>query len=380
MKSRRTTGILTSGTLLGLAGMLGFGLIGDVARFWANWIVWFIFILTIALGCLFIVGLEHVIGAKWSVPIRRVPERLASLLLLITPALLVALLSLPHLYPWANPKLTDPLMSAKAAWLNVPFFIIRVLVCLALWLIAYRIFVRGSLLQDASKDPRFNVRARRLAPLLMIMLGITITMIAFDWISSLEPAWYSDILGVYVFAGTFLAGLSATTLLLLFLMARNRLPGVRSDHVHNLGGFMFAFTVFWSYIGFSQFMLMWYANLPEEVFWYKERLDGLWLPLLLVIAVLHFLLPFLLLIPREAKSNPRRLAVASLSMLAGHLLDLYWLVLPALGRNLRFSLVELSFAIFFISIALLSIRRSIGKHEDMPVGDPFLKEGLEFHL
>ena len=160
-----TTGILTLGALLGLAGILGFGLAGDVARFWANWIVWLLFILTIALGCLFIVGLEHVIGAKWSVPIRRVPERLSSLLLLITPALLVALLSLRHLYPWANPKLADPLIAAKAAWLNMPFFIIRVLICLTLWLIAYRIYVRGSLQQDRSKDPRFNVRARRLAPL-----------------------------------------------------------------------------------------------------------------------------------------------------------------------------------------------------------------------
>jgi hypothetical protein len=380
MNSRSTTGILISGALLGLAGMLGFGLTNDVTRFWANWIVWLLFILTIALGCLFIVGLEHVIGAKWSVPIRRVPERLAGLLLLITPVLLVALLSLRHLYPWANPKLADPLIATKSAWLNMPFFIIRVLICLALWLIAYRIYVNGSLRQDQSKDPRFNVCARRLAPMLMIILGITITVIAFDWISSLEPAWYSDIIGVYVFAGTFLAGLSASTLLLLYLMARNRLFGVRSGHVHNLGGFMFAFTVFWSYIGFSQFMLMWYANLPEEVFWYKERLNGLWLPILIVMALLHFLVPFLLLIPREAKSNPLRLAAASLSILVAHWLDLYWLVMPARGGNPRFGLLELSFALFFLCMALLWIRQSLNRNEDMPVGDPFLKEGLEFRL
>jgi hypothetical protein len=380
MNSRKTTGILTLIALAGLAVMLGFGLVNNVARFWANWIVWLLFILTIALGCLFIVGLEHVISAKWSVPIRRVPERLASLLLLITPFVLVAFFSLRHLYPWTNLKLAGPLIAAKAAWLNMPFFILRVLICLALWLISYKIFVSGSMQQDQNKDPRFNVRARRLAPLFMIMLGITITLVAFDWISSLEPAWYSDILGVYVFAGTFLSGLAACTLLLLYLMARNRLPGVRFDHVHNLGGFMFAFTVFWSYIGFSQFMLMWYANLPEEVFWYKERIDGLWLPLLLVMAVLHFLLPFLLLIPREAKRSPGRLAIASVSMLAAHWLDLYWMIMPARGGNPRFGLLELSFAIFFISIALLWIRGSISKNEDMPVGDPFLKEGLEFRL
>jgi uncharacterized membrane protein len=143
---------------------------------------------------------------------------------------------------------------------------------------------------------------------------------------------------------------------------------------------MFAFTVFWSYIGFAQFMLMWYANLPEEVFWYKERMDGLWLPVFIAIAVLHFLVPFLLLIPREAKSNPRRLVTASLSMLVAHWLDLYWLIMPARGGNPRFGLLELSFALFFLCQALLWIRRSISKNEDMPVGDPFLKEGLEFRL
>ena len=139
----------------------------------------------------------------------------------------------------------------------------------------------------------------------MAIFGITITLVAFDWISSLEPEWYSDIFGVYIFAGTFLAGLAATTLAVLYLKSRGRLPAVGPDHMYNLGGFLFAFTVFWSYIGFAQYMLMWYANMPEEVFWYKDRLQGAWGPLLLALAVLHFLVPFFMLIPREAKSNPK---------------------------------------------------------------------------
>lgn len=284
---------LTLAALLGLAGVVAASLFSGWERFWANWILWFLFLLTIGLGSLFLVALEHVVGAKWSIPLRRVPERLSSLALLMGPASLIALLSLRFLYPWTNPEAAlDPVLAGKAVWLNVPFFSFRVVLCAGLWLLAYRIMVSGSLKQDLSQDPGFNLRARRFAPLFMIIFGITITVVAFDWISSLEPTWYSDIFGVYLFAGTFLAGLAATTLALLYVKSRGRLQEVGPDHMYNLGGFLFAFTVFWSYIGFAQYMLMWYANLPEEVFWYKERLEGGWGTILLVLAAFHFLVPF----------------------------------------------------------------------------------------
>jgi hypothetical protein len=290
-------------------------------------------------------------------------------------------LSLPELYPWTSPEnLKDPIIAGKAVWLNVPFFAARVVACLGLWLLAHRIFVGGSLRQDVDGNPRFTLRARRFAPVFMAIFGITITILAFDWISSLEPAWYSDIFGVYVFAGTFLAGLAATTLALLYLMARGKLPGIGPDHIYNLGGFLFAFTVFWSYIGFAQYMLMWYANLPEEVFWYQERFDGLWGALVLVLVALHFVVPFFILIPRAAKSDPRRLIWVATFMLLAHWLDLYWLIFPVLRKGPVFSWPELSFGLFFVSAGLLWIRRAMSRGADMPVRDPFLREGLEFRL
>jgi hypothetical protein len=373
--------ILEGVAAAGLAGMAATAVVSGWERFWINWILWFLFVLTIGLGCLFLIALEHVVGARWSVPLRRVPERLSGFTLLMGPAALLALLSLPVLYPWTRPEsLLDPVIAGKAAWLNVPFFVARVTACLALWFLAYRIFVSGSLRQDQEKDPRFNVRARRFAPLFMVIFGITITIVAFDWIASLEPAWYSDVFGVYVFAGTFLAGLAATTLAVLHLKSRGRLAGIMPDHLYNLGGFLFAFVVFWSYIGFAQYMLMWYANLPEEVFWYKERLSGLWGPLLLGLAIVHFLVPFLVLIPRDAKSEPKRLFWISVAMLLAHWLDLYWMIFPALHKGVLFSWPELSFGVFFLAAGLLWARRSITRGSDMPVGDPFLREGLEFRL
>jgi hypothetical protein len=367
--------------VLGLAGVIAASLFMGRERFWANWILWFLFLLTIGLGSLFIVALEHVVGARWSIPLRRIPERLSSLALLMGPASLIALFSLRFLYSWAKPdSAQDPIIAGKAAWLNIPFFSLRVVLCAGLWFLAYWILVSGSLKQDQKRDPRFNLRARRFAPLFMVLFGITITVVAFDWISSLEAAWYSDIFGVYIFAGTFLAGLAATTLAALYLKSRGRLREIRPDHMYNLGGFLFAFTVFWSYIGFAQYMLMWYANMPEEVFWYKERLQGAWGLILLALAVFHFLVPFFILVPREAKSNPKFLFWTAIMVLVSHWLDLYWMIFPALHRGPLFGWPEFAFGLFFISGGFLWIRHRMNRGADMPVGDPFLSEGLEFRL
>jgi hypothetical protein len=372
---------LVAGCVIGLIGIALTFFLSGTERFWINWIIWFLFLLTTGLGCLFIVALEHVVGARWSIPLRRIPERLSGLVLLMVPAALIALISLPVLYPWTDPEvLKNPIVGGKQVWLNIPFFSLRVVVCLVLWVLAYRIFVHGSIRQDSHGDPRYNLRMRRFAPLFMAIFGITLTVVAFDWISSLDPIWYSDIFGVYLFAGTFLAGLAVTTLTVLYLRKNGRLPEIKPDHIYNLGGFLFAFIVFWSYIGFAQYLLMWYANLPEEVLWYQIRLSGGWGATVLALALLHFLVPFFILMARDAKSDPRFLAAASALVLFSHLLDLYWMVFPSLQKDVFLGWQELSFGVLFVSAALLWIRRALDRGEDMPVGDPMLRDGLEFRL
>jgi hypothetical protein len=377
----KTGMILALGCVIGLAGIALTFFVSGVERFWMNWIIWFVFLLTAGLGCMFIVALEHVVGARWSVPLRRIPERLSGLTLLMIPAALIALFSLPKLYPWTQPEsLDNPIVAGKAVWLNVPFFTIRVAACLIVWAFSYWIFVNGSIRQDKSGDPRYTLRVRRFAPLFMFLFGITLTVVAFDWISSLDPLWYSDIFGVYLFAGTFLAGLAVTTLTILYLKKRGRLADIKPDHMYNLGGFLFAFIVFWSYIGFAQYLLMWYANIPEEVVWYKERLSGEWGAIILAMALFHFVVPFFVLMARDAKSDPRFLSAAAILVLFSHLMDLYWMMYPALGESGLFGWQELTFALLFVSAALLWIRRSMNLGADMPVGDPMLREGLEFRL
>ncbi len=373
---------LTYGAVaLGAVGVIATYLAAGPQRFWANWVMWFVLIFTMALGALFIVALEHLVNAKWSVPIRRIPERIASLLLPAIPIGLIALGALPVLYPGTRPEAAHhPILAGKAFWLSIPFFSVRTLIAFALVVVGLTVLVGGSLKQDTSRDPAFNIKARKFAPAFMAIFALVITVVAFDWVSGLTPEWYSDIFGVYIFAGAFLSGLAATALSLLYLQGEGRLEGVRQDHLYNLGAFLFAFTVFWSYIGFAQYMLMWYANMPDEVIYYKVRLAGMWRYITIALGAMHFILPFFVLVTRDAKQDPRRLRRVAFLMLAAHVLDIYWLIFPILGGGPLLSWPELSFALFFIGGIVLWLRAAMEKGEDMPVGDPFLREGLEFRL
>jgi hypothetical protein len=338
-------------------------------------------IFTVAIGNLFIVALQHLVSARWSVPIRRVPERLATLLLPIAPIGVAGLLGARVLYPGTRPEASHhPILAGKAAWLSLPWFSARTLIVLLVALLSLALFVRGSIKQDSTKDPHFSARAKRFAPGFMILFAFMVTFIAFDWIAGLVPEWYSDIFGVYLFAGGFLAALSSTVLAVLFLKRQQRLTDVRGDHLYSLGTFTFAFTVFWSYIAFAQYMLMWYANLPDEVNWYADRLHGAWHGVTIALAILHFIVPFFALSTRDAKSSPKALLRVATLMLCAHMLDVYWLIFPSLSYQPLFSWPEVSFALLFLSGSVLWVRKSLTWGEDMPVGDPFLREGLEFHL
>ncbi|MEK6543363.1 MAG: quinol:cytochrome C oxidoreductase, partial [Elusimicrobiota bacterium] len=262
---------------IGLAVMFATLAYGLTQRFWFNWVFWTMFVVSLGLGSLFIVAIGHLLGARWTIPMRRVPERTASLVLLAAALLIFGLFGLTSIYPWTQPAQDlSHIVADKTPWLNVPFFAIRTLLCIAAWVASYKMFTGLSLQQDASADPRLTLRMRRYAPAFLALFAVTLTVIAFDWISSLEPEWYSDIFGVYFFAGLFLAALAFTTLGVLRLKDQGRLPGVTGDHLHNLGVLMFAFTVFWSYIAFAQYMLIWYGNLPEEIVWYQQRIGGPW--------------------------------------------------------------------------------------------------------
>ncbi|MDP2360589.1 MAG: quinol:cytochrome C oxidoreductase [bacterium] len=373
-------------TILGALGVAASWFAGGLPRFGANWIIWSLLLLSVALGSLFLVALEHLTRAQWSIVLRRVPERLAGLL----PALAIlfaigAALGLGGAFGWATPEFRQAMVTehhqhSKAIWYATPFFLARLAAIFAIWLVSWRLLAGGSVKQDESRDPRFSLFAKRYSAPFMWLFALSVTILGVDWLMGMSPRWFSTMFGIYTFAGVFLSGLAATTLGILHLQRRGRLTEVRGDHLYSLGGFLFAFTVFWAYIAFSQFMLIWYANLPEETFWFHARLTQGWYPVTILLAVVRFVIPFFALLSREVKMDARRLAWVAWLILAGQALDLYWLIFPELGLGFVLGWQELAFALCFTGLGLILAQRRMAVGKDLPVGDPNLDTSLHYHL
>ncbi|MBV6445925.1 MAG: quinol:cytochrome C oxidoreductase [Ignavibacteriales bacterium] len=363
-----------------IVGALAFVL--DPVRAGFSYLLGFFFVLTIGVGALFIIALEYVAGADWSTPMRRVPEFLGSsvpfFLLLAVPLFFL----MNDLYHWTHTAAveSDPILKGKEPYLNISFFIIRVVVIFVLWSAYYFFVVRNSRKQDETRDQKLTKKNIVLSAVFIPIFAITLTLAGIDWMMSLDAHWFSTIYGVYVFSGALLAGLAATTLAVVMLKERGYLhPRMHNDSLASLGGLLFAFINFWAYIAFSQFLLIWYANLPEETVWFIRRWEGAWSIITLVLIVVHFLVPYTMLVSAPSKKNPKRLKFAAVWILFAHLIDLYWLIMPEYhGEKSGFIyvLTEFGFPIAMIGGLVVLFYFNFNKHNAVPVGDPKLERGL----
>jgi hypothetical protein len=299
--------------------------------------VWaFCVVTSISLGALFFIMIQHLTKAGWSVVVRRVAEGLAGnlrwLWIFFIPILLGMKFSdSTHLYHWAMTGATehDHILAHKEPYLNPTFWTIRAGAYFLIWALMARFFLRTSVQQDSSGDPQLTLRMQAMAAPGVGIWFITQTFAAIDWIMSLEPHWFSTMFGVYFFAASWGAFYATIILLLIGLQKRGLMREVTAEHFHDLGKWLFAIgAVFWAYIAYSQFMLIWYANLPEETMWFVPRMLGPWLWVSYFLIAGHFLLPFAALLSRHPKRRPAALAVLAGWMLLVHMVDLYWLVMP----------------------------------------------------
>ena len=389
----RAARVLLAAGLLALAAGLGLG-IGErdhLARFLHSYLVSFCFVLSISLGAFFFVAVHHVSRAGWSVAVRRIGELLAAnmalMALLFLPLLAPVVLGQHILYAWGNPALVQPggeqfreLIAHKRPWLNVPFFALRGLAYLAAWWLLTRYYLRRSVEQDASGDVSLTLRMERWSGPALILFGWTVTFAAFDWLMSLEAEWSSTIFGLHFFAGCVVGGLSAIVLAAVFLQATGRAArSITAEHYHDLGKWMLAFVIFWGYMAFSQYLLIWYANIPEETVWYLKRQTGGWLYVTLALLFGHLVIPFFGLMSREVKRRRRWLAAGAVWLLAFHWLDLYWLVMPSLARGSPpFGWMDVCLAAGMLSLFVASVLRGAGGKALVPQKDPRLAESLAF--
>ncbi len=345
-------------------------------------IILYLTMVSIAAGSLFLIALEYIAGAVWSVPMRRANEFLAGLspflILLVVPLFL----HIHDLFHWSHPEAmaSDELLKGKAPYLNIPFFVLRTVVILGIWALFAALFVRNSTAQDISRDPALTRKNVYLAAAFLPVFAITITLTAFDWGMSLEAHWYSTIYGVYFFAGTVLTALAAGTLVVLNLQKSGSIPALRPDHYYSLGALMFSFVNFWAYIAFSQFLLIWYANIPEETYWFMARWRNGWQYVSVLLILVHFLVPYFALLSQEAKMNPARLKFMAIWLLAAHVLDLYWLVMPTYAPGITLGWVEVGFPLVGVGMTFLLLSWKTKRYNAVPIGDPKLQRGLDFRL
>jgi hypothetical protein len=375
-KLLRIAGIVTGvGVLLG-----GAAVATDAKRFAFSYLVGFVWLATIGLGALFFVLIQHLTRAGWSVTARRHMEWLSGILpacaVLFIP---VALFSHELYHHWMGAEAAhDEILRGKAGYLNPGFFYGRAVLFFVAWTALSTWFARTSKKQDETGDLALTRKMQASSAPSILVFGLTLTFAAFDWLMSLTPHWYSTIFGVYVFSGAITSSLSALALITIGLQKAGVLKGVSTvEHRHDIGKLLFGFTVFWAYIAFSQFILIWYANLPEETIYYRARAEGSWMAVSMVLLFGHFILPFIALLPRTTKRHPTALAVAAVWMLLMHWVDIYWMVMPTLDAGgAHLSWIDLAGLVLPAGVGALVVARAASSGPAYPLKDPRLAESM----
>ena len=352
----------------------------EPAQFAFSWLFAFAVFFTLCAGCFFWTIVHHATDAEWSVVVRRQLENIASLMALLALFFIPILLLRHHLYGWMSiPVGQDPVLDAKRAYLNWEFFLVRAVITFVFFITASYLLRRFSIRQDQDGDPRFTLKMRKLAFISLPLFALCLTFGACDWLMSLNYKWFSTMWAVYIFAGA--AG-SSMSLLVLVITALRRAGYLQEvvtiEHYHVMGKWMLAFTVFWAYIGFSQYMLIWYANIPEETQYFLARTTESWWNLSVILVFGRFFGPFGILLLRSIKKRPHQLCWMAGWIVLMQIIDMYCIVLPALhGTGVHVSIWDFVSLIAIGSTLAFFYLRVVRRPCLFPVRDPRLLESLK---
>jgi hypothetical protein len=370
--------------IVGVVGLAAaaLGAFTDTGQFFRSWLIGFLFCLGLALGSLGLLMLQHMSGGQWGLVARRVFEAASRTLPVVALMFIPLLFGLDELFLWARPETVhgDPVLTAKAPYLNVRFFVTRAVVYFLIWLACSALLNRWSAEQDrgVAVTPADSVRFRAVSAPGLLAYVITMTFASVDWIMSLDPHWYSTIFGLLTVAGQGLVSLAFAIAVLAMIVPSGALGDwVGARHFHDLGKLLLAFVMLWAYLAFSQFLIIWSGNLPEEIPWYLERMRGGWGVLALLLLVGHFALPFALLLSRDLKRHAGLLAKVAIVIIVMRLVDLIWLVAPT-ARHHGFPVHWMDVAIpaGLIGVWLFVFARQLRSRTVLPLNDPYFKEAL----
>src|SRR5437773_1876631 len=379
-----------SGRFAGLSFVLGVvavialvlcavGAIVNPHQFGYSWLFAFAFFFTLCAGCFFWTIVHHATDAEWSVVVRRQLENLGALLMVLALLFVPILLLRHHLFVWMDiPPGVDPSLDTKRAYLNWPFFLARAVIFLGFFLLAALALRRLSAEQDKDGNPRFTISMRKVAFVSLPMFALCLTFGAYDWLVGLNYRWFSTMFGVYIFAGAAGSSMSLLVLVITALRQAGYLKDVVTvEHYHIMGKWMLAFTIFWAYIGFGQYMLIWYANIPEETEYFVRRNTESWNSLSLFLVIGRFFVPFALLLLRSPKKRPRQLCMIAGWLVFMQLVDIYLVILPALhGVGLHVSIWDFVCLIAIGATLAFFYLRILARTSLFPNRDPRFLESL----
>ena len=356
------------------------GLFLSPAYFFRAWLVGWVFWMGVALGCQAIFMLHHMTRGAWGLVVRRVLEAASRTLPLLLILFLPLAFGMRELYEWARPEAVraDAILQHKEPYLNLPFFFIRLILYFLIWYgFGWRLN-RMSLRQDHAEDPELTRRMQLVAAFGIVGYCLAVTFAAVDWLMSLQPHWYSTIYGVYVLGSQGLSALGFLVVFALYLSRREPMAGVlQPRHFHDWGKLLLAFVMLWAYFSFSQLLITWAGNLPEEISFYLARTRGAWVWVSIAIALFHFAVPFVLLLSRDLKRNARTLAAVAVGILVMRWIELLWQVEPAFHeRNAAMVWMYLAAPVTIGGLWLFWFVRELKTRPLLPIHDPYLPEAI----
>ena len=369
---------LLAGAAGAVASAVGYFL--DPAQFFQSYLMAYMFVLGFSLGSLALGMVHQLSGGAWGVVIRRPIGAASRVLPVLTVLFLPIALGMHHLYEWTHADVVanDPILRGKQLYLNTPFFLIRAAIYFAAWNGVSYLLNKWGLQQDRTGDPRYARRMQMLSGGGLLAYGLCITFASFDWMMSLEPHWFSTIYGVLIMGGQ---GLSALAFLIAILVWLSRRPPLREivmpAHFHDLANLMLAFVMLWAYFSFSQYLIIWSGNLPEEITWYLNRLQTGWRLVAITLVIFHFAVPFVLLLSRAVKREPSTIVKVAVAILIVRLVDLFWLIAPEFHHDgLSVSWMDIVLPLTLCSIWFGCFLWQLRGRALLPVHDPQFEEAL----
>tara|TARA_Y100000996_G_scaffold242457_1_gene190744 strand:- start:1318 stop:2727 length:1410 start_codon:yes stop_codon:yes gene_type:complete len=352
---------------------------------WAAFYVAAFFFFMISLGVLAFYAIQRASQAGWSPVLYRVMEGITAYLLpggiIIIIILVLSSMHLNHLFIWMDPEVVahDKLIAGKKAYLNTPFFLARAIFFLAGWTL-YRFFSRKfSLAQDEASDISNHKKNFRISAAFLVFYIVTESIMSWDWIMSIDPHWFSTLFGWYLFASMFVTGITTIALITIYLKSNGYLEFVNDSHIHDLGKFMFGVSIFWTYLWFSQFMLIWYSNIPEEVTYFITRIEDYNLPFFSMV-IMNFVLPLLILMNSDYKRVNYFIIIAGIIIILGHYMDVFNMIMPsAVGDQWYIGASEIGGFMFFLGLFIFIVFKELTKAPLLAKGDPFIGESERFH-